>query len=956
MPRLFFLTLILLQSTPMSRAADPDEFSVKRQPVFDFTDKPTLTRQGDRVEIRFAARAFCDATVAIEDASGRIVRHLASGVLGDNAPAPFQKKSLQQTLIWDGKNDQGQYVDDPASLTVRVSLGLKPQYEKTLFWSPHKRIAESPPLLQAAPEGVYVFEGLGVDSLKLFDHQGDYVRTVYPFPADKLERVEGLNWHTFPQDGQRLPVKNSLYLQTLLSSGDNASRDDRLGMSGSGATALAVRDGLIALAKERLNRLATDGTTGGKILTGPKTSITYEKIKWQYKQERANIYPTHAALSPDGKWLYLSGYAWRYPLNFDATNCVLRLEVDGDKEPEVFKGSIDPNVFGKGDDQLTVPTSVDFDSQGRVYISDYMNDRIQVFTAEGQLLKSIPTEKPALVRIHRKTDEIYAFTWLLCNRHLHQRGGKEVMTPFDSKLRHYGPFADPQLKAEYPLPIPGFTGRYGTYTGLDHAALYTAELDSWSEPPLVWVGRDCNQDLERGVHPGDGGRSTPWDKAGLLLLRPENGALKVLRDFGQETVQQVVRARPPSNAIQQFIVNPVTGKIYLGEADSGATVKAFKQLMEIDPETSAIKLIDTPFNALEGAFDLDGQLYLRTTNVVVRYRFPEWREVPYDYGEELPQVGCGMFGRFSKATSGLVLAAASPVCFHQGGMFVSPRGHLIAACAYRYTGEDRKGEKPIRLDVGGGGDALYGKPYAPKVFPGRMFSSTGCCIHVWDKHGRVLYEDAVPGSPQVDGVAMDRDDNIYVMATPTRVLSGQKYFDEMSETVIKFRPKEGKFLAGSSRAPVPLPESDQPKRPSMLHNGTLGSTWVEGADWLYGGVGFAGFNASRAGGGCACWFSRFTLDYFARSLAPEPTHYSVAIVDSSGNLITRVGRYGNVDSAGAKSLIPLGGDEVGLMHACYVGTHTDRRLFISDVGNGRIVSVKLDYHTTERVALAASGR
>ncbi len=39
------------------------------------------------------------------------------------------------------------------------------------------------------------------------------------------------------------------------------------------------------------------------------------------------------------------------------------------------------------------------------------------------------------------------------------------------------------------------------------------------------------------------------------------------------------------------------------------------------------------------------------------------------------------------------------------------------------------------------------------------------------------------------------------------------------------------------------------------------------------------------------------------------------------------------------------------MHASYVATHTDRRLFISDAGNSRIVSVKLGYYAEERVAL-----
>ena len=49
----------------------------------------------------------------------------------------------------------------------------------------------------------------------------------------------------------------------------------------------------------------------------------------------------------------------------------------------------------------------------------------------------------------------------------------------------------------------------------------------------------------------------------------------------------------------------------------------------------------------------------------------------------------------------------------------------------------------------------------------------------------------------------------------------------------------------------------------------------------------------------------------------------------------------------------LGGDEVGLFYAPYVAVHTDRRLFIADPGNARIVSVKLDYHVTERIRLGS---
>ena len=37
------------------------------------------------------------------------------------------------------------------------------------------------------------------------------------------------------------------------------------------------------------------------------------------------------------------------------------------------------------------------------------------------------------------------------------------------------------------------------------------------------------------------------------------------------------------------------------------------------------------------------------------YQLATWRETPFDYGEELAQVGCGMFGRYSRLTGGLVI-------------------------------------------------------------------------------------------------------------------------------------------------------------------------------------------------------------------------------------------------------------------------------------------------------------
>ena len=83
---------------------------------------------------------------------------------------------------------------------------------------------------------------------------------------------------------------------------------------------------------------------------------------------------------------------------------------------------------------------------------------------------------------------------------------------------------------------------------------------------------------------------------------------------------------------------------------------------------------------------------------------------------------------------------------------------------------------------------------------------------------------------------------------------------------------------------------------------------------------------------------------------PSPILSEVSVLDTAGNLILKIGKYGNEDSKGKNSKEPLGGDEVGLFHPCFTAVHTDRRLFISDIGNENILSVKLKYAVNENVS------
>ncbi|MEX0715224.1 MAG: SMP-30/gluconolactonase/LRE family protein [Planctomycetaceae bacterium] len=951
--RILASILILLASHLAASAASVESLRPQRKEVFEFTEAPAVVRDGDRFTITFASKDYCDATVAVEDRSGRIIRHLASGVLGKNAPEPFRKDSLRQSLEWDGKNDQGRYVDDLDGVTVRVSLGLKPRFERTMLWSPHRRHGGMP-VLAVGPEGAYVHDGRGIDLIRQYDHEGNYVQSVYPFPHDKLDEVQGLNWHDFPQ-GYKLPLKGGLYQHTLLTSGSNwHTGNHAISRSGVATTTMSVRGDRLALAFIQVNRLALDGSTGGLPLSGARVGHSIKSLAGP----EVDVGPASSAFSPDGKTLYLTGYMWRTGSWNKAPGCyhmVYKVDYEKDDPPTIFKG--DMKEHGDGEERFRVPTSVATDSEGRVYVSDFLNNRVQVFDAAGSLLRTIPVKQPARVCIHEKTGEIWVFSYPVVGvpYDLHKRHEYQP-EKVEQALTRFSPMPEPKQLSREPFPL-GYADSSGfEYTG----HLYRVELDSWADEPAVWVvGRKHEARGEEfgfsGGYAKNDQNAELW-KAGVRLQKRVDGEWKVVRSFGVDTEKKVKRAAPPRHNVQRLIVNPVTGKLYVAEPDSAPTIKAANDWIEIDPEKGdkSIDIIPMPFNGMEGAFDLDGRLYLRNTDSIARYTFPEFKEVPWDYGEEDPRLGNdgSIYGRSTSVVAALKMPSTSPVCYHQGGFAIAPNGDVVVSCAYRFEGISsghRANDKEVH----------HKQVYEPRMYPGRASGSTTPCIHVWDQHGRLKVEDAIPGVGQCDGIGIDGRGDIYVMQAPTIAIDGKRYFNHMSQTLMKVRPGEGRGkVISSSGSPIQLGDAEKPNRPPDLVSTRHGEAWVEGAEWMYGGVGFAGFNMIGHGGGCACWFSRFELDHFARSIAPEPDQYRVAVVDSAGNLILRIGQYGNVDDGvpliaedGPPNTRSIGGDEVALMHACFVGTHTDRRIFVSDVGNQRIVSVKLGYHTEKRVPL-----
>jgi hypothetical protein len=567
-----------------------------------------------------------------------------------------------------------------------------------------------------------------------------------------------------------------------------------------------------------------------------------------------------------------------------------------------------------------------------VYVTDHGNHRVQVFDAGGKWLKTIKAPLAAKVMIHGKTGEIWVCSFPSIGVPLKAVNKDKLLLDaarcfswftgaYQPSLTRFGPFEQPKQISKSTLPEVQFSNPRGG----GQEQIIQVELDSWSKEPRLWVtnrrGGVTKADVVTTGQKVHDIIADQWVSSGVQILAPEGEEWKVQASFAVEAAERIKSLAPPDNGIQRIRANPRNGRVYILEHQGPR--KSNRELIECDPATGKVKKVKLPFRAEDFCFDNLGHIYLRTDRAVVRYRFVNWREVPWDYGEALK---VGFDGPPAETISALRIPAARPMWFHMGGMAVSIKGRLAVVC----PNESKRFKRADRDEQKWKGNVQEDDTnYAPPLYPGRY---RFCEIHIWDEHGKVVRQDAVPGLGILDGAFIDKDDNVYTLIQAVRMLDGKPYENGKTGTLVKFDPKKARLWApGEDKVPVPLTPENTPKAPRELNK-----FWVQGAEWFYGGAG----HCMRATGGCNCWHSRFTLDYFARSFVPETERYSVAVLDTAGNLVTRIGKYGNVDDPG-----------IGLVYPSYVATHTDHRLFVTDQGNARVASIKLGYHAIEKVAL-----
>lgn len=372
-----------------------------------FQTGPTATKTKNGTEIKFSVSETTDIDLAIINASGKVVRHLAAGMLGKNPPAPLKPDSLKQTIIWDGKDDSGKVVTEKC--TVRVRLGLHGSAEKYVGWNAYTldNMIEGLGVNKKGELFVIGTENFwGRSTISVFSREGKYLRTILPRPGDTPpDRLKGLGHYTI--DGKKVPVvinSQSGATQPLTS----ALRQQEIAIHPDGHLLLHSATGSLSNHGPAQHIIAIDPYGGVPEKTGyigPLVRKVYGFIGGAGNRDATPF--QGLALSTDGTLMYQTGYTGAYVYKKTRGHAVFRMKWSDKDHGDPFLGQMKP---GSDDQHFTNPLGVATDSKDNIYVCDYGNNRIMIFNSDGKLLRKMTVASPYQVKVHKKTGDFYVLS------------------------------------------------------------------------------------------------------------------------------------------------------------------------------------------------------------------------------------------------------------------------------------------------------------------------------------------------------------------------------------------------------------------------------------------------------------------------------------------------------------------------------------------------------------------
>ena len=878
------LPLFIWPLLPAPAATYEAPLDERRAAAVAFADAPRAAPAGDQVRIAFAASAATDVEVAVLNAQGRVVRHLAAGLLGPHAPAPLQPDTLQQSLLCDRRDDAGQPAAAPP-FQVRVRLGLGFGAPRWLGW-----VGDTGDPIGGLAVGkggeVYVLThswvGQGRRELRVLDRRGAYLRTIMPYPATTpAERARSVG--QIELDGQRLPLVFSGHAHSLhpLTAGLPAQQ-----MAWNPRGYLVAVSTLATSYEHGLPRhlLAFDprgGAPAGVNFVGPEirppTGIT-----WGHGEGDDPCFE-HVAASPDGRWIYYAGST------FQSAHAVYRLAWD-----EAHGAGMEAGWFGQDnrpgsdDRHLNDPQGLAVDAQGRVYICDRGNNRVVIVPPDGLAAGSFPVESPDQIAVHPGTGVIY----LSCRQ-----------APPGTQPKDTGPMPMTEYKAwrareaarreRRPPPLSPRLLKFAAWNAApprelarQDGAVEWLSLDAEAAPPRLWTVA--------------GGKLLPLDDRGDHF---EAGA-PVLRGEGLSHPAYVM-ADPERNRVLLY------------------QLSANYKIQTIDLDTGKRSLL------LQGVSDLaiapDGSLYGTgkfDSNELLRFA-SDGKPLPFA-GTDQPAVKIAPLW-----VGGINLGAR--------GLAVSPGGDIYVLRAsgekgvqsrVDVYGPDGRLKRAALVDGMGTGDCGIGADAAGNVYVGVNVRPAA----------QPLPRELAGKVPAANWLCWAQ--GTWGERPPPWHYSMRNEYLYHGGAVMKFGPAGGAFYGRGSLeytqrqgAAAVVSVTNAPADATAYMSGYLHSqVKVSGAQWRYAGMSIVPSSERQWGDpSCVCMTSRLSVDPYGRVYVPDVFCFRVAVLDANGNRLACLGRYGNADDDPR---------EAHFAWPAFVSAREDL-LCVSDSVNKRIAAVRL---------------
>jgi hypothetical protein len=862
--------------------------------------KPSVRRAADGVRIRFEVTKPVDVEVAVLRADGEVVRHLAAGLLGPNAPAPFQKDRLKQEIAWDGRDDAGNAVPNAAGCRVRVRVGITPKLEKTLGQA--SDLSGGVVAFTVGPKSeLYVLESLGGPAsgcvMRVLDRDGNLLRTIMPYPATTPpERTESVGHLTV--DGDRVPIVFNGHAKSLYPLIPNMPKQTMAWNPRGFLIAASATDSAYEFGLPR-HLLAFDpqgGAPAGISFVGPQISIPVG----MYRGLGRSLYHRfdHIACSPDGKFIYYTGNDLLKGNDYYAQpsrHAVFRFTWDEDKGAGMEEPFFGEDSYAGDDDQhLNEPRGLAVDAKGSLYICDRGNHRVVIVSPEGKLIGKLAVQDPEQVAVHPKTGEIY-----LLSRQRSTRALRRDHAPmFGKEFRAWRKRAKERWLRREPRR-PAYLRKFSAWSknaAPNERIVFQKEfdlmaLDAGVDPPRLWVS--------------------------------VKGTLDRLEDKGDAFEPAPVKAKPATGLHQpgNVVADPANNRVLVWD---GGRARA------IDLTTGALR------PALAGVRDLDiapdgtfcAIRSVRGKGLVMQRLDPKGLvPVPFTPGGPT-EVKIGRYG--TKAGPGRTLSVAP-----NGDIYILgiAGGHGVQSRVdvYRPDGTLKQARLIDGLGIGdcGIGVDVRGNVYLgvntkpsdarlPKVFRGQVPEANWLCWVQWTHQFR----------PPPWYYTM-RNEYLYHYGA-----------------VMKFGPEGGTMYGRSpSGSEAFVQAKSNAKGAALARNAPPGSAEyrsgylyhrvrIDGATWRFAGTGIVPASERYWGDpSCVCLFSRLDVDPYGRVFAPDCFQFRVHVLDANGNRITGVGRYGTVDDTD---------ETIRFAWPAFVDTAADR-LFVSDALNRRVVVVQMEY-------------